>query len=144
MVSARRGQEADQTNEGLRETTPRVTGPQAGEGKRPRASLTLSFFRGLMVSGSASAVEPTAANGCWESFREICQTFPECYRVNQSANRQIESTRQGQLPERPAKNRSLAQRETGFEVNSRGGRIRTYGLVVPNDARYRAALHPEK
>ena len=26
---------------------------------------------------------------------------------------------------------------------SRGGRIRTYGLVVPNDARYRAALHPE-
>ena len=25
----------------------------------------------------------------------------------------------------------------------RGGRIRTYGLVVPNDARYRAALHPE-
>lgn len=27
---------------------------------------------------------------------------------------------------------------------SRGGRIRTYGLVVPNDARYRAALHPEK
>ena len=27
---------------------------------------------------------------------------------------------------------------------SRGGRIRTYGLVVPNDARYRAALHPER
>ena len=25
----------------------------------------------------------------------------------------------------------------------RGGRIRTYDLVVPNDARYRAALHPE-
>ena len=27
--------------------------------------------------------------------------------------------------------------------SGRGGRIRTYGLVVPNDARYRAALHPE-
>ena len=25
----------------------------------------------------------------------------------------------------------------------RGERIRTSGLVVPNDARYRAALHPE-
>ena len=31
--------------------------------------------------------------------------------------------------------------ETGGKC--RGGRIRTYGLVVPNDARYRAALHPE-
>ena len=29
-------------------------------------------------------------------------------------------------------------------LKSRGGRIRTYDLVVPNDARYRAALHPEK
>jgi hypothetical protein len=25
----------------------------------------------------------------------------------------------------------------------RGDRIRTYGLFVPNEARYRAALHPE-
>ena len=30
-----------------------------------------------------------------------------------------------------------------FQFSGRGGRIRTYGLVVPNDARYRAALHPE-
>jgi hypothetical protein len=33
--------------------------------------------------------------------------------------------------------------EKGRAFQSRGGRIRTYGLVVPNDARYRAALHPE-
>ena len=33
--------------------------------------------------------------------------------------------------------------EQGFLYFSRGGRIRTYDLVVPNDARYRAALHPE-
>ena len=26
----------------------------------------------------------------------------------------------------------------------RGGRIRTYDLLVPNQARYRATLHPEK
>lgn len=30
----------------------------------------------------------------------------------------------------------------GF-CKSRGERTRTSGLVVPNDARYRAALHPE-
>ena len=27
---------------------------------------------------------------------------------------------------------------------SRGGRIRTYDLHIPNVARYRATLHPEK
>ena len=31
--------------------------------------------------------------------------------------------------------------ETG---KCRGGRIRTYDLLVPNQARYRATLHPEK
>ena len=30
-----------------------------------------------------------------------------------------------------------------YKAFCRGDRIRTYGLVVPNDARYRAALHPE-
>ncbi len=28
-------------------------------------------------------------------------------------------------------------------LSGRGTRIRTWDLVVPNDARYRAALHPE-
>lgn len=28
-------------------------------------------------------------------------------------------------------------------VDCRGGGIRTHGLFVPNEARYRAALHPE-
>jgi hypothetical protein len=39
----------------------------------------------------------------------------------------------------------LRRKGGGVEAcgKSRGGRIRTYGLVVPNDARYRAALHPE-
>ena len=27
--------------------------------------------------------------------------------------------------------------------SSRGGRIRTYGLLLPKQARYRATLHPE-
>ena len=27
-------------------------------------------------------------------------------------------------------------------LSCRGGRIRTYGLLVPNEARYRATLHP--
>ena len=29
-----------------------------------------------------------------------------------------------------------------YKCNGRGGRIRTAGLIVPNDARYRAALRP--
>ena len=29
-------------------------------------------------------------------------------------------------------------------IKCRGGRIRTYDLLVPNQARYRATLHPEK
>ena len=33
--------------------------------------------------------------------------------------------------------------ETGA-IKCRGGRIRTYDLLVPNQARYRATLHPEK
>jgi hypothetical protein len=37
----------------------------------------------------------------------------------------------------------LVKEAKGLFGRSRGGRIRTYGLVVPNDARYRAALHPE-
>ena len=28
-------------------------------------------------------------------------------------------------------------------LNSRGGRIRTYDLLLPKQARYRATLHPE-
>ena len=29
-------------------------------------------------------------------------------------------------------------------IKCRGGRIRTYDLLVPNQARYRATLHPEE
>ena len=41
------------------------------------------------------------------------------------------------------KARPFSQEKGRAFYRSRGGRIRTYGLVVPNDARYRAALHPE-
>jgi hypothetical protein len=30
-----------------------------------------------------------------------------------------------------------------FNILSRGGRIRTYDLLLPKQARYRATLHPE-
>ena len=51
---------------------------------------------------------------------------------------------QGQVTEvQKEKALCLITRQRAFFKISRGGRIRTYGLVVPNDARYRAALHPE-
>ena len=39
---------------------------------------------------------------------------------------------------------SVAKRKFAKYPVGRDTRIRTWDLVVPNDARYRAALHPEK
>gem|GEM_PF-7015773 len=38
----------------------------------------------------------------------------------------------------------FSEQNVCVKIHSRGDRIRTYGLFVPNEARYRAALHPEK
>ncbi len=37
----------------------------------------------------------------------------------------------------------FAYSEPGFKLTCRGSEIRTHDLVVPNDARYQAALYPE-
>ncbi len=44
---------------------------------------------------------------------------------------------------KPSKSYDLEGFDRLWKSLCRGGRIRTYDLLVPNQARYRATLHPE-